>query len=54
MKQNVLLHFFQFKLMENVAFFLTAAQEYGCPRGDLFQSADLEYGKHNILFYLFF
>ncbi|XP_074646023.1 myophilin-like [Tubulanus polymorphus] len=30
-----------FKLMENVSNFLTAAERYGCARGDLFQSVYL-------------
>ncbi|XP_066922046.1 myophilin-like [Clytia hemisphaerica] len=35
-----------FKKMENIANFLTAAEKYGCHRGDLFQSVYLTDGQN--------
>lgn len=32
--------------MENIANFLTAAEKYGCNRGDLFQSVYLQDGQN--------
>lgn len=35
-----------FKMMENVANFLTAAESYGTPKSDLFQTVDLFEGQN--------